>query len=173
MSNRGSAKLTDGSLSDTQTYAEVKPDYGTYAMWLKHSSTATSRLSDGDSIESLSIGSPGMSRNFKLLQQQQQQQQHHIAGGGSPHAVQSPRLNRSNSIRYCVFGFSFSCICCDLCIQTNKHPLHALIFFNPRGNSFLSCLTNLTSTVHCIFSLFSRFLIRIHNIPHLPPIIAS
>lgn len=82
MTNRGSVKLTDGSLSDTQTYAEVKPDYSSYAMWLKHSNTATSRLSEGDSLECISIGgSPGIPRGHKLL--------HH-----------SPRLNRSNSIRY-------------------------------------------------------------------------
>lgn len=83
MANRGSVKLTDGSLSDTQTYAEVKTDYSSYAMWLKHSNTATSRLSEGDSMESLGIGSP---RAHKLMQRD------------SPYN-HSPRLNRSNSIR--------------------------------------------------------------------------
>lgn len=86
LSNRGSVKLTDGSLSDTQTYAEVKTDYSSYAMWLKHSNTAHSRLSEGDSMESLGIGSPGGPRGHKILQRE------------SPY-THSPRLNRSNSIR--------------------------------------------------------------------------
>ncbi|XP_058840313.1 protein sickie-like, partial [Topomyia yanbarensis] len=119
MSTRGSTKLNDGSLSDTQTYAEVKPDYGSYAMWLRHSSTASSRLSEGESLESFSLGSgpgaggggagggnsgtgmPGStnttSRPNKLL--------HHARGETQPvmhHAAttHSPRLNRSNSISY-------------------------------------------------------------------------
>uniref|UniRef100_A0A182QJ91 Uncharacterized protein n=1 Tax=Anopheles farauti TaxID=69004 RepID=A0A182QJ91_9DIPT len=110
MSNRASAKLTDGSLSDTQTYAEVKPDYGSYAMWLKHSNTASSRLSEGDTLDAISLGtspaaavaavtgSPGsVTRPHKLL--------HHTRGETQqPHLHQqsttnSPRLNRSNSIR--------------------------------------------------------------------------
>ncbi|XP_055681373.1 protein sickie isoform X4 [Lutzomyia longipalpis] len=86
MSNRASAKLNDGSLSDTQTYAEVKPDYGTYAMWLKHSNTAVSRLSEGDSLESLQINQMAGVRNHKLQLQR------------DPFA-NSSRLNRSNSIR--------------------------------------------------------------------------
>lgn len=94
MANRMSGKLIDGSLSDTQTYAEVKQDYGTYAMWLKHSNTASSRLSDGDyGLEhgcnngALSLGgSPAASRSHKILM-------HY-----SPNASMS-RLNRSNSIR--------------------------------------------------------------------------
>lgn len=106
MSTRGSAKLNDGSLSDTQTYAEVKPDYGSYAMWLRHSSTASSRLSEGDSLEAYAnaaaaaaaTGSPGM-RPSKLLHHTRGETQpgttlHH--GGAATH---SPRLNRSNSIR--------------------------------------------------------------------------
>lgn len=86
ISNRGSVKLTDGSLSDTQAYAEVKTDYSSYAMWLKHSNTASSRLSEGDSLESLGIGSP---RGHKMIHRE------------SPYS-NSPRLNRSNSIRYSV-----------------------------------------------------------------------
>lgn len=88
ISNRGSAKLTDGSLSDTQAYADVKTDYSSYTTWLKHSNTAASRLSEGDSLESLAIGSPGsIQRGHKLM---------HRDSAYSP----SPRLNRSNSIRY-------------------------------------------------------------------------
>lgn len=79
MANRGSLKMTDGSLSDTQTYAEVKTDYGSYAMWLKHSNTATSRLSEGDTVDNVA-------RAHKMMQRE------------STYA-QSPRLNRSNSIR--------------------------------------------------------------------------
>ena len=67
MANRGS-KMNDGSLSDTQTYAECKPEFSTYAMWLKHSSTTASRLSEGDSLESISVvSSPGLNRNQKLI----------------------------------------------------------------------------------------------------------
>lgn len=86
ISNRGSAKLNDGSLSDTQAYAEVKTDYSSYAMWLKHSNTAASRLSEGDSMESLGIVSQGTPRSHKLVHRE------------SPYS-HSPRLNRSNSIR--------------------------------------------------------------------------
>lgn len=53
-------------------------------MWLKHSNTASSRLSEGDSLESLGIGSP---RGHKMMHRE------------SPYS-NSPRLNRSNSIRY-------------------------------------------------------------------------
>lgn len=60
-------------------------------MWLKHSNTAASRLSEGDSLESLGIGSPGGGsgggqRNHKFLQRE------------SPYS-HNVRLNRSNSIR--------------------------------------------------------------------------
>jgi len=104
MANRNSAKMNDGSLSDTQTYVDVKPEFNTYAMWLKHSSTTASRLSEGDSLESVSIvSSPGMVRNSKLVHSrestptaQQQQQQ----------PGQNSRLNRSNSIR-CVSRLFF------------------------------------------------------------------
>ncbi|XP_061390895.1 protein sickie [Musca vetustissima] len=106
LSNR-SGKMLDGSLSDTQTYAEVKPEYSSYAMWLKHSNTAGSRLSDGDSLENMHIASPSMSRhNQKLMQQRAAAaaagnataNTATMAGTESPY-VQSPRLNRSNSIR--------------------------------------------------------------------------
>lgn len=96
MSNRGSTKLIDGSLSDTQTYTEVKPEYSTYAMWLKHSNTA-SRL-DGSTENVNSIGSPIISRNHKIIQHRDSPQFH------------SPRLNRSNSIRYIFFRKSKSII---------------------------------------------------------------
>lgn len=86
MANRGSLKMTDGSLSDTQTYAEVKTDYGSYAMWLKHSNTATSRLSEGDIVDNVGIGSPAATRAHKMMQRESTY-------------TQSPRLNRSNSIR--------------------------------------------------------------------------
>lgn len=86
MANRGSLKMTDGSLSDTQTYAEVKTDYGSYAMWLKHSNTATSRLSEGDTVDNIGIGSPAATRAHKMMQRESTY-------------TQSPRLNRSNSIR--------------------------------------------------------------------------
>lgn len=82
--------MTDGSLSDTQAYAEVKTDYSSYASWLKHSNTAASRLSEGDSLESLAISSPGgMQRSGG----------HKLMHRDSAYS-HSPRLNRSNSIRY-------------------------------------------------------------------------
>lgn len=89
MANRGSLKMTDGSLSDTQTYAEVKTDYGSYAMWLKHSNTTASRLSEGDTIESGGVGNAASAaaRAHKMMQRE------------STYTTQSPRLNRSNSIR--------------------------------------------------------------------------
>ena len=79
LANRGSNKLNDGSLSDT-TYSEVKPELSQYGLWLKNSNTS-SRLSEGDSLDGVTIGSSGL-RN-KILQ--------------SPHSQRS--LNRSNSIR--------------------------------------------------------------------------
>lgn len=94
MANRGTAKLNDGSLSDTQTYAEVKPEYNTYAMWLKHSGATVNRLSEGDSLESVSIvSSPGLTRNSKLIQSRD-------STPSSQQAGQNSKLNRSNSIRY-------------------------------------------------------------------------
>lgn len=107
MANRSSGKMNDGSMSD-QTYSDAKPEFGSYAMWLKHSSTTASRLSEGDSLESVSIvSSPGLSRNSKLIQsrestpvgQQQQQQQ----------PGQNSRLNRSNSIRYGLRSVEGNC----------------------------------------------------------------
>ncbi|KAM7351136.1 sickie isoform 4-T4 [Cochliomyia hominivorax] len=109
LSNRP-GKMLDGSLSDTQTYAEVKPEYSSYAMWLKHSNTAGSRLSEGDSMENMQIGSPSMSRhNHKMMQHRAAAaaavaaanaaaNPNNMTGTESPY-VQSPRLNRSNSIR--------------------------------------------------------------------------
>ncbi|XP_044572206.1 protein sickie isoform X7 [Drosophila ananassae] len=92
----------DGSLSDTQTYSEVKPEYSSYAMWLKHSNTAGSRLSDGESIEQLQIGSPAMTRHgHKMIHNRSGPGagQMPLSGNESPY-VQSPRMNRSNSISY-------------------------------------------------------------------------
>jgi hypothetical protein len=100
MANRNSAKINDGSLSDTQTYAEVKPEFSTYAMWLKHNSPNANRMSEGDSLESVSIvSSPGMNRNSKLMQSRET----------TPTAQPGPnsRLNRSNSIRYALRTFMF------------------------------------------------------------------
>ncbi|ALC40284.1 sick [Drosophila busckii] len=100
ISTRAGATRHDGSLSDTQTYAEVKPEYSSYAMWLKHSNTAGSRLSDGDAIEQLQIGSPAMTRHgHKMLHNRQvAPAPNQMQGNESPY-VQSPRMNRSNSIR--------------------------------------------------------------------------
>ncbi|KAL9929380.1 sickie isoform 7-T8 [Glossina fuscipes fuscipes] len=105
ISNHRPGKMLDGSLSDTQTYAEVKPEYSSYAMWLKHSNTAGSRLSDGDSIENMQMGSPSMSRHGHKIMQQRAAAAvvnatggQSMAGAESPY-VQSPRMNRSNSIR--------------------------------------------------------------------------
>ncbi|KAH8410091.1 hypothetical protein KR009_005833 [Drosophila setifemur] len=100
MSNRPGTRH-DGSLSDTQTYAEVKPEYSSYAMWLKHSNTAGCRLSDGESIEHMQIGSPAMTRHgHKMIHNRSGPTggQMSLAGNESPY-VQSPRMNRSNSIR--------------------------------------------------------------------------
>ncbi|XP_016961859.1 protein sickie isoform X8 [Drosophila biarmipes] len=101
ISNRGGVRH-DGSLSDTQTYAEVKPEYSSYAMWLKHSNTAGSRLSDGEPGEQLQIGSPAMTRHgHKMIHQRSGgpgQMAGQMSGNESPY-VQSPRMNRSNSIR--------------------------------------------------------------------------
>jgi hypothetical protein len=80
MANRG-PKFNDGSLSDTQTYAEVSNS--SYALW-----QAAGRLSEGDSVDNMnSIGSSIVPRNHKIIQHRD-----------SPH-THSPRLNRSNSIR--------------------------------------------------------------------------
>ncbi|XP_075149144.1 sickie isoform X3 [Haematobia irritans] len=104
LSNRP-GKMLDGSLSDTQTYAEVKPEYSSYAMWLKHSNTAGSRLSEGDSLENMQIASPSMARHSHKMMQHRATTAAAMGGNSatmtgteSPY-VQSPRLNRSNSIR--------------------------------------------------------------------------
>lgn len=82
MANRASMnKLKDGNLSDTQTYAEVKTDYGSYTMWLKHSNTASSRLSDVDSADN----SPARGGHKMMAKETMY--------------AHSPRMNRSNSIR--------------------------------------------------------------------------
>ncbi|CAG9783105.1 unnamed protein product [Diatraea saccharalis] len=98
ITQRGGIKISDGSLSDTQTYSEVKSDYGIpYAPWLRHSNTysASGRLSEGESMESLTSlhsaqhnhTSPNSHRSSlthnKLIM----------------HREQGSRLNRSNSIR--------------------------------------------------------------------------
>lgn len=89
--HRGSAKLNDGSVSDTQTYVDVKPEYSSYAAWLKHSQTANSRLSECDSMENLGLNTAGsgcgaIQRAQKLMHRDSSYSH-------------SPRLNRSNSIR--------------------------------------------------------------------------
>lgn len=108
--------MLDGSLSDTQTYAEVKPDYhSSYSMWLKHSNTAGNRLSEGDVIENMQIGSHVMAaarQNHKLMQSRANNMHpsvgiNHIANQTGPGNLsnvespygQSPRMNRSSSIR--------------------------------------------------------------------------
>lgn len=95
MANRGSLKMTDGSLSDTQTYAEVKTDYGSYAMWLKHSNTTTSRLSEGDTVENgVGTGTTATGAAAAVATRA-----HKMMHRESTYNTQSPRLNRSNSIR--------------------------------------------------------------------------
>lgn len=93
MANRMSGKI-DGSLSDTQTYAEVKHDYGPYAMWLKHSNTTASRLSEGDCAldggQMGAGGSPGVGRSHKMMMGREL----HYSPSNN-----SGNLNRSNSIR--------------------------------------------------------------------------
>ncbi|XP_034491008.1 protein sickie isoform X1 [Drosophila innubila] len=103
VSTRAGGTRHDGSLSDTQTYAEVKPEYSSYAMWLKHSNTAGSRLSDGDAIDQMQIGSPAMTRHGQKMIHNRSAGgavagQMPVQGNESPY-VQSPRMNRSNSIR--------------------------------------------------------------------------
>ncbi|XP_028173965.1 protein sickie isoform X6 [Ostrinia furnacalis] len=100
VTQRGGIKISDGSLSDTQTYSEVKSDYGIpYAPWLRHSNTysASGRLSEGESMESLTS---------------LHAQAHNHTSPNSHHRsslthnklimhrdAQGSRLNRSNSIR--------------------------------------------------------------------------
>jgi hypothetical protein len=101
MANRGSAKLNDGSLSDTQTYVDVKPEFS-YALWLKHNNAAANRLSEGDSLDSVSIvSSPGLSRNSKLMQQARDSS---APSASAQQTSQTAKLNRSNSIRWGFFA---------------------------------------------------------------------
>lgn len=97
--HRGSVKLNDGSVSDTQTYVEVKPDYSSYAAWLKHSNTANSRLSECDSMESLALSAATAATAASSASGGL----HHGRGHKLMHRdssySHSPRLNRSNSIR--------------------------------------------------------------------------
>lgn len=83
-------------------------------MWLKHSNTAGSRLSDGESVEQLQIGSPAMTRHgHKMIHNRSGgpgQMAGQMSGNESPY-VQSPRMNRSNSIRLVLIhwqGIKFS-----------------------------------------------------------------
>lgn len=84
----------DGSVSDTQTYVEVKPDYSSYAAWLKHSNTATSRLSECDSMESLAMAAAAAAASGGGMQHGGRKLMHRDSSYSH-----SPRLNRSNSIR--------------------------------------------------------------------------
>ncbi|KAJ2946495.1 hypothetical protein O0L34_g12544 [Tuta absoluta] len=96
---RGGMKISDGSLSDTQTYSEVKSDYGIpYAPWLRHSNTysASGRLSEGESMESLT--------SLHSAQTHAPPNSHHRSSLTHNKLImhrdaQGARLNRSNSIR--------------------------------------------------------------------------
>lgn len=106
--------MFDGSLSDTQTYAEIKPDYNSsYSMWLKHSNTGGNRLSEGDVIENMQVGSHLISaarQSHKLMQSRGNNMHPSGANVGNQSGTgnfsnvesaygQSPRMNRSSSIR--------------------------------------------------------------------------
>ncbi|CAK1548317.1 unnamed protein product, partial [Leptosia nina] len=98
---RGGMKISDGSLSDTQTYSEVKSDYGIpYAPWLRHSNTysASGRLSEGESMESLTSLHSAQAHNTPSTNS------HHRSSLTHNKLImhrdaQTSRLNRSNSIR--------------------------------------------------------------------------
>ncbi|CAB3238571.1 unnamed protein product [Arctia plantaginis] len=98
---RGGIKISDGSLSDTQTYSEVKSDYGIpYAPWLRHSNTysASGRLSEGESMESLTSLHSAQAHNHTSPNS------HHRSSLTHNKLImhrdaQGSRLNRSNSIR--------------------------------------------------------------------------
>lgn len=98
---RGGIKISDGSLSDTQTYSEVKSDYGIpYAPWLRHSNTysASGRLSEGESMESLTSLHSAQTHNHTSPNS------HHRSSLTHNKLImhrdaQGSRLNRSNSIR--------------------------------------------------------------------------
>ncbi|XP_055385781.1 protein sickie-like isoform X2 [Condylostylus longicornis] len=128
---RHSGKILDGSLSDTQTYAEVKPEQSTYAMWLKHSNTTSSRLSAGDSIESLQhvLGSPAMQRHsaHKLIHRNSPSNQ--IINNGpivEGAYMQSPRLNRSNSIRSSKSDKMYSTLSSNQSGDVDAEPFYCL-----------------------------------------------
>ncbi|XP_075986429.1 sickie isoform X3 [Anticarsia gemmatalis] len=99
---RGGIKISDGSLSDTQTYSEVKSDYGIpYAPWLRHSNTysASGRLSEGESMESLTSLHSAQAHNHTSPNS------HHRSSLTHNKLImhrdaQGSRLNRSNSISY-------------------------------------------------------------------------
>lgn len=88
-------KLNDGSVSDTQTYGDTKPDFSSYAAWLKHSNTTNSRLSDCDSMESLAMSAAAAAAASGGMHQNRG---HKLIHRDSTYS-HSPRLNRSNSIR--------------------------------------------------------------------------
>lgn len=98
---RGGIKISDGSLSDTQTYSEVKSDYGIpYAPWLRHSNTysASGRLSEGESMESLTSLHSAQAHNHTSPNSHHRSSLTH--NKLIMHRdVQGSRLNRSNSIR--------------------------------------------------------------------------
>lgn len=113
--------MLDGSLSDTQTYAEVKHDYGPYAMWLKHSNTTASRLSEGDSLDNnvgQMGGSPGVVRssNHKMMM-----------GRELHYSPNNSRLNRSNSIRWVAWNWWYK-LCASAgrsAERMHQQPRHA------------------------------------------------
>lgn len=106
--------MFDGSLSDTQAYAEIKPDYNSsYSMWLKHGNSGGSRLSEGDVIENMQVGTHPLTaarQSHKLMQSRGNNMHTSAANVGNKSAAgnfssvesaygQSPRMNRSSSIR--------------------------------------------------------------------------
>lgn len=110
--HRGSLKMNDGgSVSDTQTYVEVKSDCSSsYAQWLKHSQTAASRLSECDSLESFGVMNSGGGGSLAAATANPMGTgstvMHHSRGHKLMYRdssyTHSPRLNRSNSIRYVI-----------------------------------------------------------------------
>ncbi|KAL4706878.1 hypothetical protein ACJJTC_010112, partial [Scirpophaga incertulas] len=95
----GGIKISDGSLSDTQTYSEVKSDYGIpYAPWLRHSNTysASGRLSEGESMESLTSLHSAQHNHTSPNSHHRSSLTHNKL---IMHRDQGSRLNRSNSIR--------------------------------------------------------------------------
>lgn len=129
-----SNKTNDGSLSDTQTYAEVKPEYGSYALWLKHNNNGANRGSTGDPMVNAN-----MSNNTN----------NGIANDKTrtdpTTYVQSPRLNRSNSIRlvlniFLSYLFLFKCLFVDPPNRI-KYILHCMVVaWMPKLNHFIAYL---------------------------------